>query len=208
MSSFTIATNTEIPSINEVPNEHVVQYVDEHVDERVDEHVDQGNDELVDLNFEIPSVDEVLNEQKIYYVENEEKIKEFERKGKLFADAYKARMMDAIKNAINGMKKSSNKYSVQLNVSFGESLAVDESKILFHVVHYGGKPLTSWYKRKSSHLFTGLFKELQKYMLERGYYLLDLSDPSKSHRCTIRLYLGKPTWYDNAEPLWHGYNHV
>lgn len=174
-------------------------------------------------DIEIPSVENVLNEQKRLQIlresDNEQKQEEYERKGKLFADAYKTKMINAILDAINDLKKGSNKFSVKLNVNFKEKLTIDGFTIDFHIVHYGGKPIfevqessksltLNWSKRTPNPLFAGLFKELQTFMLQKGYYLLDLSDPSKSHFCVINLYLGKPTWYDNAKLLWHGYNHI
>jgi hypothetical protein len=178
-----------------------------------------------DYIFNLPSVGEVLSKQIANENENERVMKqkrlnqelvrrEKERRDLILVGAYKTRMREAIQDAIHELMNSRVKFCTQLNLSSKERLVVDDYYGTdFHVVHYGGKPKfgpygSEWRNRVPNPLFVGLFKELQILLLEQGYYLLDISDPSKSFAFVVTLYLGKPTWYDNAPVLWHGLNKV
>jgi hypothetical protein len=173
----------------------------------------------------IPSVGEVHWQQRANGIKNitarEEKrlcqefaCQEKERKERIIVEAYKYRMRLAIESAIQELMNSSVKYSTNLNLSLKERLFVnDYYGIDFHVVHYGGKPIMGpygleWKNRNPNPLFVGLFKELQTALFEYGYYLLDVSDPSKSHAFVVKLYLGKPVGYDDDPVLWHGLNKI
>lgn len=79
----------------------------------------------------------------------------------------------------------------------------------FHVVHYG--PLVRndeqhhWMSRYN--IFDRLqvfppFRTLQVEMLNKGFYLMDESDPTKSKRMIIRLYKNRPLY---PMYLWHTY---
>jgi hypothetical protein len=78
----------------------------------------------------------------------------------------------------------------------------------FHVVHYGplrNKEQYHWMSRYN--IFETLqvfppFRTLQVEMLQKGYYLMDESDPSRSRRMIIRLYKNRPPY---PLYLWHGY---
>ena len=78
-----------------------------------------------------------------------------------------------------------------------------------HVLHYGGRGQEGWgwkSRKPLAELEEMPFITAQKLMYEKGYYLLDESDPSKSFGCYISLYCQKPTDYDTRPSLWHGYN--
>lgn len=136
------------------------------------------------------------------------------RNDMIIADAYRNRMTRAIEDAVAELINNPEKYCSQLNLSMKESLMANEYYgNYFHIVHYGGKPLIGpygpeWTNRIANPLFVSLFKELQMLMMARGYYLLDISDPSKGCSLIVRLYLGKPEWYDNTPMLWHGLNKI
>lgn len=164
-------------------------------------------DELVDIREENSSLDDEKAEQARI---------EDKRKALLFIECYRRVLMGVIQAAVRELGNSSNKFCTQLELDARKHLFVDNglSSIPFHIVHYGGNlvPTSSgqynWKKRESNPMFAGLFKELQTALLARGYYLLDISDPSKSFNFVIKLYLGKPTWYDEAPTLWHGLNKI
>ena len=177
-----------------------------------------------DFIANIPSVREVHWQQRENEIKNEiareEKRlrqefahQEKERKERIFVEAYKHKMSFAIESAIQELMHSV-KFCTELNLSLKDRLFIDDYYgIDFHVVHYGGKPIfgpygLEWKKRTPNALFVGLFKELQTALFEYGYYLLDVSDPSKSHAFVVKLYLGKPVWYDDAPVLWHGLNKI
>lgn len=166
---------------------------------------------------EIPTVAEVCNAQTEHKQKKEEEIsikKAFgEQQEQELAELYKKVMIGCIKDAIKTLMNSGS-FCTRLNIDENfQSLHGITTK--FHVVHYGGKPIYNtvkqkwdWYCREKNPMFEGLFKELQTVMLERGYYLLDISDPTKSFGLVIKLYLGKPDWYDESVSLWHGFNKV
>jgi len=57
-------------------------------------------------------------------------------------------------------------------------------------------------------MFVNAFKELQLEMLEKGYYLLDISDPFKSKKFVLSFNVEKPPDYDSQPILWHGLNFI
>lgn len=139
----------------------------------------------------------------------------FEIIGQRFANHYEGIIKNEILIAIKLLMNSSEKNYVTLDLDpkrFLESEGshiFDFHRIRFHVVHYGGKISEGkWKNRIPNKFFAGLFKSIQKSLFERGYYLLDISDPSKSHKFIVRLYLEKPSWYDDAPMLWHGLNKI
>lgn len=142
---------------------------------------------------------------------------EREQVGKLLAEAYKRRLVSSVERAIQALKQSRFS-SVRLDLNSHEELeAVLPHKIVktkLHCPHYGGKPKLSpsgqvlWKKRDENSLFVGLFKELQTELEAHGYWLLDISDSSKSFDFIVKLYCEKPEWYDSTEPLWHGLNKI
>ena len=163
--------------------------------------------DTTDFISEVPSVEEVI-------AYRQEVIQEHERKGKLFAKAYSNKMEEAIRTAIQTLMDNPNKFSCTLNLDSSDLLFDNEGHyIFFHVVHYGGTPVIDtngccWTKRQPIPMFVNLFKELQTALLERDYYLLDISDPLKSHSLVIKLYMGKPKWYDDVHVLWHKLNKI
>lgn len=161
-----------------------------------------------------------LDEQQIIHdkIQEEKRLRkeqlhnDYVRKGKKFAEIYNDFMKQKILDGINVLSESSKQY-VKLNITNKAQFYVGDTSLDFHVVHYGGKPSfeggkPSWKKRIPNELFQGLFKENQKLLLSKGYYLLDVSDSSKSFAIIIKLCLGKPSGYDDELPLWHGLNKI
>lgn len=78
-----------------------------------------------------------------------------------------------------------------------------EKNIPCHVLHYGHID-GYWTKRKPLAVSRG-FLVARQIMLEKGYYLVDESDPSKSFQIFISLYLVPPI---KNKKLWHGLNNI
>jgi hypothetical protein len=131
-------------------------------------------------------------------------------------EQYRGYMYTKICDAIKYFEQSGNNcatLSIDKNCEF--SVPSKNFSFLFHEIHYGGKRVYknegfSWKERKCDPYFHKLFKELQKIMYEKGYYLLDVSDPELSFSLTIKLYLERPYWYDTEKHniLWHGFNKI
>lgn len=133
--------------------------------------------------------------------------------GYTFALEYLKKMDDAIAKGIQELNEHSNWSKVLLDLSFNMVLDAGETQTQFHNVHYGGPRAQlngkkSWKNRVLNPLYVGLFKHLQQSLFEDGYYLLDISDSSKSFTPHIMLYRSKPSEYATEEELWHGYNKI
>jgi hypothetical protein len=80
----------------------------------------------------------------------------------------------------------------------------------FDDVHYGGGKINkSFTKRFKNPNYHGLFRHVQKCFLDKGYILLDESDPGKGFGMFFILYM--KDHYDmnrEVENLWHGYNRL
>lgn len=123
------------------------------------------------------------------------------------ANAYIAYMEKKIIEAIRELKKYPS-VSKKLNIdSFNEDICFEETKIHFHTIHYGGPYYNGkWNLRNIYEDYKNLFRILQAEMFSKGYFLLDLSDNSKSFNPVIVLFVSKPLSYDNHSTLWHYYN--
>jgi hypothetical protein len=84
----------------------------------------------------------------------------------------------------------------------------------FKVIHYGELPVNcciekNWNSRTINPIYKGLFKEIQKKMWEKNFYLLDttnIADINKYKGISILLSINKPPFYDITDKLPHGYN--
>lgn len=75
----------------------------------------------------------------------------------------------------------------------------------FDHIHYGFKlPFEKWEQRKQ-YCPEMPFITLQRFFQQKGYTLLDESDPTKSKQTRITLYKGNK--YNN-EQLWHNFNNL
>lgn len=131
--------------------------------------------------------------------------------GKLLAEAYKDKVLSAVLKAIHSMQESEcQALTLLLNPKDKLQVVLDNKtfETELHCVHYGGKPKTSWYRRFSNPCFVGIFKEIQQKLATKGYWLLDMSDPSKSFSFVVIISCVKPHWYDTTQPLWHGLNQI
>jgi len=141
---------------------------------------------------------ELCDEKNIQKVKHELNLK--------FASCYINTIFLAITNAIHKMK-TSNRKSIILNLTSFQELVVEMNmkipinKIPFHIVHYKGSRINGQWKMRNINLeFSDLFRQVQRIMYKKGYFLLDTSDPSKSHN------LGEPSNYSSMPKCWHDYN--
>lgn len=150
-----------------------------------------------------------MNENSIESTVDEEDMKNKEKElfDKKNVDAYNTLMFSKIKNAIEVLKQNPEKKYARLELHSHLSLN-EETKTHFHIVHYGGTKNGSWFNRHINPTYEHVFKNLQRKLFEKGYYLLDISDPSKSFKLNIALYPEKPKWYDTPHILWHNYNKI
>lgn len=125
-----------------------------------------------------------------------------------FASCYMNYMYEKISDAISKLQTTMRK-SIVLNCvpthSFGVVTENGPRYHPFHRIHYGPILNHNWRLRKYVPEFHFLFRKLQQIMFSKGYWLLDLSDPSKSHQLRIVLFVEKPPNYSTIPELWHGY---
>ena len=152
----------------------------------------------------------------------EQMIKEYEDKSKIYAERYRNYMKNAITNGINELSNTYEKHCcINLDINPHYPLYLDNDvangivepnenseKISFHCVHYGGKHFGRWTNRVHNPLFVNLFRDIQIELYNKIYYLLDMSDPLRSDKMLIRLFLGVPPFYETLETLWHGFGKI
>jgi hypothetical protein len=148
----------------------------------------------------------------------EQMIKEHEDKSKIYIERYRNYMKNAISEGIDELSNTYEKHCcINLNINPHYPLYLDNNEAegivepnensegtTFHCVHYGGKQFGRWTNRIQNPLFVNLFRDIQIELYNKGYYLLDMSDPSRNDKMLIRLFLGVPPFYETFEPLWHG----
>ena len=125
----------------------------------------------------------------------------------MFIQQYMKVMIDAIKYSINHLKWTNKKFT-NLRVDFNSQLAFDENHSRsFHSIHYGFINKQSWSNRT---LYVPPkempFRVIQRLMLEKGFYVLDESDGSKSFTPCIRIYVEPPADLKQRQKLWHKMN--
>jgi hypothetical protein len=130
--------------------------------------------------------------------------------------AYTLFMMHKLEGCIKYLcEKQENTYAhVRVRPDQELEIQLDDGTFVtykFHVVHYGPfKDKKEYYWMSRYNIFENLqvyppFRTLQVEMLQRGYYLVDESDPVKSKRMVIRLYKTCPPY---PLYLWHGYGTI
>lgn len=105
--------------------------------------------------------------------------------------------------------------SVRLDLESNDELTVvyddaegnrRQEQFVFHTTHYGKRNGDDWSDREANSPFASLFRIIQREMKQKGYYLLDISDPTKGNKLMLILSIGKPDGYDDYPELWHGFN--
>lgn len=161
------------------------------------------------LNAVMPADQLARVVQEVRYQKNADRLfkqQQREIQVKQAAQEYLDALIDLCVSAIETMKTKGHSRS-PLYISLGTSY----KGIPGHVLHYGGRGQEGWGWKSRKPLVEVEempFITAQKLMYEKGYYLLDESDPSKSFGCYIFLYCQKPADYDTRPPLWHGYNRL
>ena len=127
--------------------------------------------------------------------------------------AYVDRFIDSAKAGIPKLIQK-NKKSIRIfpdlnSFSFTRESDSKDVIIPFDNVHYGGGKDGSFYRRFKNPNCHGLFRHVQKCFLDKGYILLDESDPGKGFGMFFILYM-KDHYRENreVENLWHGYNRL
>ena len=123
--------------------------------------------------------------------------------------AFEEYMTDAIKDAIAYLG-SHDTLRAHVRVNFHDRIVFTvpgierEFTMTMHTGLYGIQQDMDWCCRQSQ--TRCVFKELQAELYEKGYVLLDESDPNRSYREFINIYIGIPSHYDKAPIYWHGLN--
>lgn len=122
-------------------------------------------------------------------------------------DLYKKDLEKHVLDAIKRLVKSGKHVPVNFELR-SKQYKIDDKVYPAHVIHYGvHKPNTRYWSNRNPKTWErrGVphpFKEAQKELASKGYYLQDISDPGKSF--DIYIVLGSEAI--QGEPLWHGLN--
>jgi hypothetical protein len=161
--------------------------------------------------MEIPHVNEI---QKAIYgkkLDNDkntiDKMNVYKNKLQNASNEYYKNIIDAVKKAIELMSNAENNGHIRLNnEDFNKSIKWDEyKKICWHWMHYGfirkgwrSRDISAWDRFGIKRPFIRAQKDLK----EKGWYLVDLSNPDRSFGVYIYLYSYPP----EKMKLWHGLN--
>ncbi|CAH6421002.1 Hypothetical protein KVN_LOCUS98 [uncultured virus] len=104
---------------------------------------------------------------------------------------------------IDKLKNGTNK-SIKISELNGDHIFNGIPSHVLHYGHYKGK--NNFTSRKEDFECERPFIRAQKILLEKGYYLLDESDPSVGFKMIIKLYCEKPNDLQTRKSLWHGLN--
>lgn len=148
--------------------------------------------------------------------EKEEKRRIFEKNLKEASDAYYNNMIVNIKNAIDYMEKQSSAYTcVYVNVpttrlKWGDE--VEDKFIPWHWIHYGfpKRNKKGWSSRDTKFWNQDnpmIFRQLQKLCYDNGYYLYDISDPTRGTRTFFKISVNKELDFEEMN-LWHNFNTI
>lgn len=149
--------------------------------------------------------------------EKERKKKVFEQNIKSANDDYYDNLLENIKNAIDYMQKQQSAYScVYVNVptsriKWGEE--DNEKFIPWHWIHYGfpkrGKK--GWSNRDTKFWNDTdnkmIFRQLQELCLKNGYFLYDISDPTRGTRTFFKISVNREEEFESMS-LWHNFNQI
>lgn len=153
------------------------------------------------LKFSIPEAKSLVSKYK------EEKFKNESNKHMEALRAYEFLLREKIMDTIKEMSDE-NKIKGRLDINLNGVINVGGKDKYLHNLQYGfivkdGK----WGDRKPILMEEDMpFRKLQKELLEKGYYLLDESNPKMSKISKIVIYATKPTSYNSNPVLWHGKN--
>ena len=136
-----------------------------------------------------------------------DKINIYKKKLENASEQYYQNIIQAVKNSIDYMQKKGNNDYIRLNNDdIQKSIQWDDhKKICWHWMHYGfirknwrSRDVSAWNKFDIKRPFIRAQEELK----EKGWYLVDLSNPGRSFGVYIYLYTYPPDKID----LWHNLN--
>lgn len=121
-----------------------------------------------------------------------------------FVELFKAGFLDAIKESLKSPLASSRIEVIAPSLGNFRGLPGD-------VLLYGHRLGGQWQKRHPLELSVMPFQQLQQIFHDRGWYLIEESDPARSYMIIFALYPKKPfksAYFDVAGKLWHGNNMI
>jgi len=149
--------------------------------------------------------------------EKERKKQLFNENIKLASDEYYDNLLVNIKNAIDYMQKQQSAYTcVYVNVPTSRlkwGNEDNEKYIPWHWIHYGfpKRGRKGWAHRDTKFWNNTdnkmVFRQLQELALSNGYYLYDISDPSRGSRTFFKISIQREEEFENLS-LWHNFNHI
>jgi len=160
------------------------------------------------MSCETPSVAVVMEqsttrreEYERFYNERSEKR---EQEIQELCDLYKERLYKCINTAISRCKRTD---WISVRDVFTQDLTTRSGRRCpVHFVHYGNySSMTSWRERVPFCATRNVFREVQRELHAKGWFLLDMSNPARSFATVICLCGEKPTDYGNTR-IWHGLN--
>lgn len=147
--------------------------------------------------------------------EKERKKQLFNENIKLASDEYYDNLLVNIKNAIDYMQKQQSAYTcVYVNVPTSRLKWGNEDNdkyIPWHWIHYGfpKRGRKGWVHRDIKFWNNTdnkmIFKQLQDLALKNGYYLYDISDPTRGSRTFFKISIQREEEFE-ALSLWHNFN--
>ena len=170
-------------------------------------------------NENFPNIERLRGIMRERSVENkkvvESKKKIFEENISRASKIYYDSLLQNIYDALNYMENSnrSGNTMVYINVptekvKWGDQ---EEKFIPWHWLHYGfpvknskkwdQRDLKSWEGRESEMVF----RKIQKLCYDNGYYLYDVSDPTKGTKTFLKISIDRRLEFEEVD-LWHGFN--
>lgn len=147
--------------------------------------------------------------------EKEQKKKVFDENLKRASDEYYNNMLVNIKSAIDYMETQTSAHTcVYVNVptarlKWGDT--DDEKYIPWHWIHYGfpKRNRKGWVNRDTKFWSEDdmIFRQLQKVCYDNGYYLYDISDPTRGTRTFFKISIEKEIEFEEYD-LWHKFNKI
>ena len=159
----------------------------------------------------------LANKVEEFSEEKERKRAIFEENIKSANDEYYDNLLENIKNAIEYMQKQQSAYTcVYVNVPTSRLKwgTEDNDKFIpWHWIHYGfpkrGKK--GWINRDTKFWNDTdnkmVFKQLQALSFQNGYYLYDISDPTRGTRTFFKISINREEEFENMN-LWHNFNKI
>jgi hypothetical protein len=176
------------------------------------------NDNKINIFPDVNTIKKSLANKVEEFSEEKQRKKElFDTNIQAASDEYYDNLLENIKNAIGYMSKQQSAYScVYVNVptsrlKWGEEDS--EKYIPWHWIHYGfpRRGRKGWTNRDTKFWNTTdnkmIFRQLQDLSLKNGYYLYDISDPTRGTRTFFKISVNKEEEFESLV-LWHNLNKI